>query len=102
MLHLRHRLVGSGLVVGMLASTAIAQCDGWRAGPLLDQPEGVNTTVRAATVWNAPGGPMLLVVGGDFNLAGGVAVNHVAAWDGASWRALGAPGGTPGVDGTVY
>gem|GEM_PF-1271502 len=30
-----------------------------------------------------------LIVGGDFTVAGDVIVNHIAAWDGSSWSALG-------------
>lgn len=30
-----------------------------------------------------------LVVGGTFTVAGGVAANHIASWDGSSWSALG-------------
>ena len=35
----------------------------------------------------------VLVAGGDFTLAGGVAANYVAQWNGVTWSALG--GGTP-------
>jgi hypothetical protein len=38
-----------------------------------------------------------LYAGGDFTVAGGAPANHVAAWDGSSWSALGS-----GVDSTVY
>ena len=31
----------------------------------------------------------MLVVGGNFDTIAGVTVNNIAAWDGASWRALG-------------
>lgn len=47
--------------------------------------------VRSMIVWNG-----LLYVGGSFTVAGGVAANRVARWDGSTWSALGA-----GVNGTV-
>jgi len=45
---------------------------------------GLGGSVRAATVLDG-----LLVVGGDFNVAGDVVANHVAAWNGSSWLPLG-------------
>src|SRR5262245_21899047 len=30
-----------------------------------------------------------LIVGGDFNAAGGLVLNHIASWNGAMWHALG-------------
>jgi len=69
---------------------ARADCPKWLPG---DGFGGINGSVNAMTVWDPDGeGPelALLVVGGEFNFAGDVAVNNIAAWDGQSWRALGA------------
>ena len=52
----------------------------------------VNGTVRALVVWQND-----LVAGGDFTLAGGVQVQHVARWDGSRWHAL-----ETGTDGPVH
>jgi hypothetical protein len=45
---------------------------------------GLNGPVTALTVYDGK-----LIVGGDFTTAGGIAVNHIAAWDGQSWSPLG-------------
>lgn len=50
----------------------------------------ISSIVRTLTVWNGH-----LIVGGSFSLAGGVACNSVARWNGAAWEALG-PGLTSG------
>ncbi|MDX2114994.1 MAG: hypothetical protein SFZ24_05145 [Planctomycetota bacterium] len=54
---------------------------------------GVNAPVRALAQWDADGpgpGPTLLIVGGDFTLAGAVPASRIAAWNGSGWSALGA------------
>jgi trimeric autotransporter adhesin len=92
------RLGALSLITAFAQSAAAApQCDDWRSGPFIDQPQGLNGQVEAAMVWTPPGGPELLVVGGHFTQAGGVQANRIAAWDGASWRALGS-----GMDGGVF
>lgn len=79
----------------------IARWDGtsWSA---LAGPSGVGTagpddTVRgivyAMAVWDDGTGEALYV-GGAFETAGGLPVNHVARWDGTSWSAVGAGLGT--------
>ena len=68
-----------------------------RADPIcgpqwLDNPSGVDAWVTCATTWDPDGdGPLppVLVVGGYFSMAGSTPANHIAAWDGASWSALG-------------
>ncbi|MEK6644015.1 MAG: hypothetical protein AABZ08_08910, partial [Planctomycetota bacterium] len=65
---------------------------------------GVSERVNALCVWDEDGaGPGLpvLVAGGNFTTAGGVAVNRVAKWNGTNWGAFVGPGAT-GVDNTVY
>ena len=46
---------------------------------------GVNGRVKSFAVDNSGN----LYVGGEFTEAGGVAVNHIAKWDGQNWSALG-------------
>ncbi|NOY89466.1 MAG: hypothetical protein GXO93_08810 [FCB group bacterium] len=53
---------------------------------------GVSGVVYATTVYNG-----LLIIGGYFTAAGGVAANNIAAWDGSSWSPLGS--GMSGSDG---
>jgi len=48
---------------------------------------GVNDAVHAMAVYDDGDGPSL-IVGGAFTTAGGVQVNHIAAWDGRTWSAL--------------
>lgn len=67
----------------------------WIPGPLVDQGAEISGSVFASALWS--NGPTFLVVGGSFSAAGGVAVGNIAAWDGASWRALG-----EGFNGSVY
>jgi len=52
---------------------------------------GVSDPISALTVYDAK-----LIAGGSFTIAGGVAANYIAAWDGSSWLALGS-----GTDGQV-
>ena len=55
----------------------------------------MNAAVRALAVFDDGNGPALYAAG-DFTVAGGVAANHVAKWDGAGWSPLGS-----GIDGLV-
>lgn len=58
--------------------------------------DGLNGTARACTsIRNAAGGEDL-IVGGDFSIAGGAAVQNLARFDGASWHDVGG-----GVNGSV-
>jgi hypothetical protein len=45
---------------------------------------GMNAPVRSLAVYKGE-----LYVGGDFTIAGGIAANYIAKWDGTSWSALG-------------
>ncbi len=49
---------------------------------------GMNSTVRAMSLYPGPSGP-LLVAGGFFTTAGGSPANRMAAWDGQAWSAVG-------------
>ncbi|MCP4899313.1 MAG: hypothetical protein GY906_20305, partial [bacterium] len=72
----------------------IAKWDGasWSAlfGP---SGTGVDDTVRALAVFDDGNGEALYV-GGSFITAGGLTVNRIAKWDGASWSPLTGPSGT--------
>src|SRR5205823_2133731 len=70
-----------------LAWTCPARGDcsfGWK--PLGDTP-GVNGSVYAMTVYDDGTGPALYV-GGQFSMAGNVAVKNIAKWNGTEWSAL--------------
>ena len=78
-----------GWTGGGVAARNVACWDGQTWTPLgtgLEQ-EGY-PAVKAMTVYDDGSGPKL-VVGGEFLLAGGVPVQHIAAWDGQAWSALG-------------
>jgi hypothetical protein len=71
--------------------SAFAQCEsGWVSGIGVSGLDG-----RVNAVLALPGG--VVVTGGSFNSAGGVAANGVALWNGSAWSALGT-----GIDGPVY
>jgi hypothetical protein len=53
--------------------------------------KGIHGTVNALAYYNN-----LLVAAGNFDSAGGVPVNNIAAWDGSKWSSLG-----NGINGTV-
>ncbi len=60
---------------------------------------GINGDVYASIEWDPDGDgprPPVLVAGGSFSQAGGIAVKNIAAWDGHSWIAL-----AGGVNGSV-
>ena len=96
----------------LLASTRVpllATSGPMRVGPLLlaqggtcspswlptfgGQP-GTDGVVNALAVFDDGGGPALYA-GGNFHIAGGVAANRIAKWDGSSWAALGSGMGGP-------
>src|SRR5262249_54927406 len=67
----------------------------WQPG---DPFPGVDGSVYAMTSWDPDGpGPEkpLLVIGGNFRIAGNALVNSIAAWNGQSWKALGSGVGGP-------
>ncbi len=80
---------GTFSTAGGAPAARIARWDGMAWHPL---GTGVNAQVSALVSWDPDGpGPMgeQLIAGGDFHVAGGVAVNSIARWDGASWNPLG-------------
>ena len=91
-LRLFHRLA-SCLLVGIASSRATAQCaTQWSPG---DGIPGTNGPVTATTLWDPDGpGPRqpVVVVCGEFTVAGAVPATRIAAYDPASgiWSALGA------------
>jgi len=85
-------------LAGGVASNSIAHWDGarWHAlGAGVSGGDFSEPSVKALAF--GPGGP--LYVAGDFAMAGGVVVNHIARWDEStsSWHSLGS-----GMGGTVY
>ncbi len=92
---------GPALYAGGEFSTAggvtvnnIARWDGSAWSPLIGPSGiGVNSLVRALTVFDDGSGPALYA-GGNFSTAGGVTVYQIARWDSSSWSALTGPGGT--------
>ncbi len=97
---------GSFTASGGTARNRIARWDGTLWQPVVNQPtpgpDGTNDTVRAMVGYTSGIRNVILVVGGDFTTAGGVAANRVAQYNvntlvvGATWSALG-----PGFNGTV-
>jgi hypothetical protein len=92
---------GEFTTAGGVTVNRIARWDGaaWSA---LTGPSGVGVNaarVGALTVFDDGSGPALYA-GGDFATAGGVTVNRIARWDGASWSGLTGSGGV-GVNGQV-
>jgi hypothetical protein len=83
------------IVFCALSRTAEAQYEG---KPAFEVPgaNGVDSAVRALTVFDDGTGPALYV-GGSFTRAGDVAVNGIAKWDGSTWTPLGT-----GINGPVY
>ncbi|HZW10086.1 MAG TPA: GC-type dockerin domain-anchored protein [Phycisphaerales bacterium] len=76
-------LSGALAVLWMLPPGAAAQC-GWK--PV--GSGGVDDTVFAMAAFDYGAG-QALYVGGNFETAGGVAVNHIGRWDGWGWAPLG-------------
>ncbi|UOQ99291.1 hypothetical protein MUN81_07270 [Hymenobacter sp. 5317J-9] len=108
--------LGTGLEGRVQALTVDHQGRVYAAGQIYDPNTSVYFSVARwdGTVWqklgfgnNTSGGRYIsalavdaadnLYAGGDFTLAGGVAANHVAKWNGTTWSALGA-----GVPAEVY
>ncbi len=85
---------GNFVTAGGITVNKVAKWDGaqWSA---LTGPNGTGVSggmVDALAVWDDGDGEALYV-GGRFTSAGGIAVNHVAKWDGRFWSALSGPSG---------
>lgn len=97
--HMLAKQVFAACVVLSVAKLATAQCTGeWVAGSgtpgftLSVSPSSSRFVGRMMT-WDPDGTgpqPEVLIAAGTFSEAFGVPANNVAAWDGSSWRALGA------------
>ncbi len=82
---------GAFTSAGGVAANHIAKWDGasWAfLGGTSFEINGVNRDALALAVFDDGGGPALYA-GGSFTTAGGMAVKHIAKWNGSSWSALG-------------
>jgi len=78
---------GSFTLAGGAIAHRIAKWDGRSWSNL---GSGMDNFVRVMCVFDdGSGNGAELYVGGEFTVAGGLTVNHVAKWNGTSWRALG-------------
>lgn len=68
--------------------SGIARWDGTRWSSVGGGITASPATVYAMAVYDGPLGPRL-VAAGEFDAAGGVAMKHIAAWDGSTWSPLG-------------
>ncbi len=85
------RLIAGGdfLLAGGVAANKIAQWDGANWSPLGSGLEGVTSEVEVSALITADdGNGPRLYAGGEFTVAGGVASNNIASWDGAAWSPL--------------
>jgi hypothetical protein len=80
----------TALLLLVVCAPAFGQCRGvWT--PIADLP-GLRGKVEAMVEFDPDGpgpAPSVLVVAGQFDAAGGVMANRIAAWDGSAWSALG-------------
>lgn len=82
-------LTGGFSATDGLAANHIAKWNGIGFSPV---GTGMDQTGRALAVFDPDqGGPQTaaLIVGGDFDQAGGLAASHIASWDGRTWSTLG-------------
>jgi len=87
---------------GGLTVNGIARWDGTTWSRLIGPAGvGVDDAVDTLAVYDDGSGPALYV-GGWFDTAGGVTVNHIARWNGSAWSGLSNPSGPdPGTSGRV-
>lgn len=102
----RPKLVAAGgfTSAGGVPSNSVALWNGttWSSLPGAGGTNGVNGAISDLTVFDpdgsGPNSPML-VAGGFFATAGGVACSNIAAWNGSVWLPIPGAGGTNGVSG---
>jgi trimeric autotransporter adhesin len=94
---------GDFTTAGGVSANRIAKWNGTSWSSLgTGSANGVNSTVRALTVFDdGSGGGPALFAGGFFTTAGGAPAARIAKWNGASWSSLGT-GSANGVSGTVW
>ena len=80
---------GTFEVAGPDLASCIARWDGSSWTPLGSGLSGLSPVVHALEAFDDGSGPGLYA-GGAFTVAGGVAANRIARWDGSSWSPLGA------------
>jgi hypothetical protein len=90
--------VGGGFsIAGGVAASNVAKWDGSSWFPL---GSGAHIGVSSLAVFDDGSGAALFVGGQWPGDAGGVAVNHIARWDGTNWSAVGS--GSNGTDGRIF
>ena len=81
-------MVNGTTQVDVLSSNQASCSPSWQS--TFGAAPGTNNPARALAVFDdGRGAGPALYVGGQFTSAGGVAVNRIAKWDGATWSALG-------------
>ena len=73
---------------GGVPANNVAKWNGSTWAALGDGLQGASPDVLSLSVYDDGGGPALYA-GGNFQIAGGIAVNHITKWDGSTWSALG-------------
>ena len=76
-------------IAGGVAAVSVASWNGATWSAFGTPAAGLSLIADVLTVFDDGSGPAL-IAGGYFSAAGGVAAARIAAWDGASWSALGA------------
>ncbi|HZW06853.1 MAG TPA: GC-type dockerin domain-anchored protein [Phycisphaerales bacterium] len=94
----------ASLLVSLLAPRAGAQCDTFVTPAFTDTAVGPDHEVLAAIAYASPqgAGTPWTVVAGRFTTIGGRSIKGIAAWDGSTWRPLGASRGISEIDGEVH
>ncbi|MCC6676649.1 MAG: hypothetical protein IT436_05850 [Phycisphaerales bacterium] len=94
----RARAELAAALVAALSGLSSAQCEpGWLNGPEHGSP-GVEGNIKAIISWDPDGPgptPEWLIVAGDFDIAGDILTQNIAAWDGSAWHGLGGGVGGP-------
>ncbi len=94
---LHRQLVMNGTFISA-GGTPIVDVGRWDGTAWHPVPGGIDRDVYAFTTWDPDGtGPLhpQLVVGGFFDIVGGISTNRVALWTGSTWRPLASPNERP-------